>query len=504
MQSEDEDIILDSDDFVDSLASLLKSARIENTKLPVLENEIHQVLRSIFESIPSTESMLLYYLTLETITSPENLKKILDPETYIYVKKINALHTFHKMLNTFDFKPSAFQQFSNDPVNYLLNATRIHTRIENLKDVLNNTEGLPTELQENLSEDLKSYIRQSESLPAGLSPLHTLNENLKRYAQPFKFLSKLISRLVIGPLLLTLSAGTATKSFLTFILKDYVFDYIILDTLTGDLFSERQNTAMGKKANMAKRKYLDSFRMKDKRFAELADPELVRLLAELSKRSKSYEGDHYETEIIDSAVAVIIKPTGMEYLVIAASAIYEKLFVAPWHQQNIYKAVGIIAWPLRLIAAVPVLIATAAVEGINRLSDYSLVVSSVIATSIAALALVTVNLPLLVWDAPSYLYNKIKNATSRSASIEVDNGAAPSVVSSPKSSYHHLMLRGLVSTRDNESKASDEDGMIPAAYRQQRSPHANLSLLSSKPPVVDPQPASEKPDPYAGFRSDLI
>jgi hypothetical protein len=470
---------LPRNDYADAKAAMialiikLKVKKNANAPLAEVEKTIHYSFNIFLKSTRKGRSNLGLYLELEKNIEPEALEKNLGTDILNYLKEIKGLNSPKKILQSFDIKPSGLKEFTRNPVSFLRHIVYVNTQTLPIKLELDQAKADSSFTTTFKKEDLELFDREAASLPSGFNQMNKLYKNLDRYFQPLQFLAQLANFFVVMPLFLVVSLVAAIKRIVTYIVKDWILDWGLVNTLAGGLYEKAVINYQDANYDAAKKYFLDYQRLRDKHFLNLSNDELISTLAEIDVRNRMYKGIHYENHVINQTVEDSLQLKGSLYVKFVAKALYDKLFNDAPAEDPMQRYLQLIAWPFRLLAALPVLAIATIAEGINRLADYSILALAVTGTFITAAGLLTLNVPLMIWDAPKFIYDKVKNGFSSKNEIQrVENddedehdALLQQDVHSPhgQSSYHRLL---------------GEDGLLMTGEEKKHEPKPTSPLLS--------------------------
>jgi hypothetical protein len=488
-----------TDETMQNLLVSLQQKRDQDASLADVESVIRGFFDKALQVQVGVDSLLPLYLMLEERTGPGPLEDELEDSNLLpYFKKIKALNSIRKILQSYKIKPSVLKQFFASPATYvaqlLTNQIHIFTVEGNIEVGKVPAEQIKISLYK---EDVASLTRQSESYPPVFSHMYRLNENLNRYFQPLRFLAKFATAVAVWSLTAVLFIADYTKLIVSKLGKNLIINRLLLNFQTGDLFSNAKQKHVDEKLESALKEALDEIRFTDERYLYLDNQELIQLKSEIAGRTPNYSGERYKEDFIKDVTASQ-QPAGMIYLKLIAQAIVQKLFQTPLPDSTWGKVKTILAWPVRLLTAVPVFLLAAVVDGVNRLANLALAATTASLVLIAAAALLTVNLPIIAWDTPGFLYNKIKNVFTpttkqQNAANKINAEETQSLTQSPRGTYHRLLGQdGLLSSAVEEKKIEPE---VPA-QSSRFEPALPGNLLSGrwgrKEPTRTPEPEEKQ------------
>jgi hypothetical protein len=445
------------------LKEMLKHHKDRSDSLDNVESSIRHCFREGLNRQPNGLSNLGIYMELEKNIEPAALEKFLGSDIYSYLTEINALNSFKKTLTAFNIKLSPLKEFIRNPSRFLRHILFIKIQSITIESALT----LPLFERGNMPQspqDMELFNREAASLPFGFSHMHRLSKNLDRYFQPLSFIANAINFLVAIPLYAVLVTTIAAKKFSTYIIKDVILDWFILNLMTGDFYAEDSDRHAQLKYNDARKYLLDYQRLRDNTFLSLSDDELLYTLNALALRTESTKRPDAAEIDLENALQTDIRPKGIVYVKLVARAIYDKLFNDNPAENGSEQFQKYVAWPFRLIAALPVIAIAILLETANRLADLAILGGAIIGTAITAVALLTTNTPLIIWDIPGYLFNSAKNLfrrqdntqalTEEHAEEETDT-LIDQPTQSPRhnGSYHLLGTHGLLAS-DDEQKST--------------------------------------------------
>jgi hypothetical protein len=484
-----------------NLISLIEIARLRNLSLQELEEQIEQRFKITFDQIDTNEKAPQLYTLLYVELAPDELANNLRPESIEYLRSLSALSLPLNILHTFLPHPF-FHQFKCDPIETITNYISATAQYWHLgHDIAKKRDARTAFEDEQIS---KNFLEKNLLATPVLKHVFVLIENLERYPGPLRFLSKLIYILSSTLLLLTGYLATCVASFYMFFIKDTVLNWL-LNLQSGDLLNEILKIRATDKFSAVKKVFLNEARCLNEGYLTLPDEELIIAMGKAAVADEICATHaEFEEKHITNKIRLRIRPSGLTYLKLVGQAMLNKLFYAPLPESFSGKAVTIIAWPVRLITALPLFVIAAGVDLIEQLAKVTMYTLTSALLMTFSLELLILNSPLILKDTPNYLYRKFKSKPTY-AVVEQEEVLEPDEVNDSVHANSHLQVSNLLGAPVNQHQPRTPSpiGGQRYSYSPTSSPLLGLSTLTRRK-TSQPTQQAESEEPILSYRADII
>jgi hypothetical protein len=491
-EQKDDKVTVLANTTINELKMLLEELRAKNVEELTARSKIKIFFGEAFLSLSKKEEKRKLFRKISKYVHPDKLQ--LSSAVANYLQENNMYNnTLQIVLNEFQplnyYNPLILSSLSEAKL--MCNAfIDLYKKIKSLEEALCSS-SLKQEKRKEIEIDLALKKEKSSEFPLDLRILLTMLINLFRYPTPVAFL--------VGAAI----ASFGISTFILDTLNTYCF-WLVTNfiNLSGESLLFLYTGGKGIK-----------YRLEEYKNQQCLIPETkVKFLSKLKKidNMTDMSDEEYLEECFTKAVEVkqnltqaqfnnmnsdmknSISPSLLIILKLVALSIYDTL--TEWPKGTANRILTILLWPLRFMTAVPLLLLVSVQNFISAsLNLTSNTLSGVLFLSGLGVIFV-LNIPLILWDASSYLIRKIKNCCCAPKPNSAGEDE-PLLISSQR-----RMSAALSSTQSPRSPSppssprQQETSLHGEGLRENGNNGSSFNWQGPPLNLEEPSPATESPD----------